>query len=303
MSSDKPIIVLGFGRSGTTWLSDIISKYTGDLILFEPFHNGLYKGATDYLYQESTNVNSLIEHWENIISTPVTDSWLLRNHINRPLEQVNSDFVNEIWSNSQTIGFKSIRLSFNFSPFVKKLNAQSLFIIRHPLSVIASIINRDNFWEDVGWSNHWALFSKAHFKGLYSNIIRNVSSKEECIAIMWCLSNKAGLHSLQKLNSLPVFYEDLYAQPYNYSKQILTSLGLYDHSIHPAHLFTPSMLSLKTIHDIYPKKTIQNSTFHEFFWEKTLSPGQINNINEVIRQVCNTDPTFEHLCLTRGYIT
>ena len=92
----KFIIVLGFGRSGTTWISDMISKMNGRLILFEPFHPSVTHLSQRIAY---TPVDRGIEGY--LIAQLLTDVltkrhkklWLLRNHVPTKLEEVSQSFV------------------------------------------------------------------------------------------------------------------------------------------------------------------------------------------------------------------
>lgn len=292
---EQPLIIAGFGRSGTTWLSDIISKYSGGLVLFEPFHPRLFEDSSKVIYSSISEKQSFIDHWNKIYSGRLRHKWLLRNHLNRPTEEVNDDFVENIWSNSQIIGFKSIRLNFNIDAFISNGAFKVLYIIRHPLSVISSILKRPNYWNDLSWNFH-------------SNMIKdyipsaNPQTIEEKIALIWGLSVQKAYTSLLKMGIVPIFYEDLYSHPFTKAKQILNELNLYRHSIHPSHLFTPSMLSLRTMHDIFPNDIINDHKFHQRFWQDTLSKNQIDSISDMIRLICDTDENFDHLCRSRGYI-
>ena len=103
------IIIGGFGRSGTTWLSDIVSKCLGGLILFEPFHPGVYDVSDKVIYAGNIDDNSLRSHLDEIRASHPTNPWILRNHLNSPIEKHSASFIKYVWSNSKILGYKTIR--------------------------------------------------------------------------------------------------------------------------------------------------------------------------------------------------
>ena len=81
-SSDTPLWIVGFSRSGTTWLSEIICSTLGYREIFEPFHPyriKKIKGYQPYLYltsnkkrlpnaQASNKEKSLHQFYDNVFA-------------------------------------------------------------------------------------------------------------------------------------------------------------------------------------------------------------------------------------------
>lgn len=287
MSSNPPIIILGFGRSGTTWVSDIISKSIGQLILFEPFHPCVFSESKHFCYRAIANSDEeavIKSHLNEVLEKRIDNRWLLRNHLNTPLEEIEDSFVSYIWDNSLIAGFKSIRLNFNIPWFYSSLKSKPVFIIRHPLAVISSVLRRKRFFEEFGWSFHWDNFAKNSApliepKQYLRKIFDSCSTTEEKLAYMWCVTNIICLKQLSGLGLSPFFYEKIYADPYFQAKNMLDSIGL-TRDIHPSYLFTPSMLTLRTIHPFSGQKKINDTP--ELFWENYLNEEQIESINRTI---------------------
>ena len=299
---NEPIFIFGLGRSGTTWVSDIISKYSGCLILFEPLHPNVFGDVSSIIYRESNPSDYLIEHLDGVLNKKMRHEWLLRNHLPSTIDQVDQKYVETIWRHSEIIGFKSIRLNTSFGSIAEHYSAKTLYIIRHPLAVIASIRNRPHFWEDLGWEEDWSLLNHQIKDSTFQKISASCSTHVEQLAFVWGYLNLVGLKQLDQIKEKAIFYEDLYANPFNNVKELLTALGLYDHPIHPSHIFTPSMVSLHTLHSSHYSSFNDNRTSLDFFWSDTLNDAQIRSIYGVIRKLCDSDQHLAEMCAERNYL-
>jgi len=299
---NKPIFIFGLGRSGTTWVSDIVSKYSGRLVLFEPLHPKLFGDVRTTIYRESALTTDLIRHIDGILNKHIKHDWLLRNHPPSTIDKVDPKYVETIWSLSEIIGLKSIRLNTSFASLVEHYSARAIYIIRHPLAVIASIQNRPHFWEDLGWREHWSQLNNEVGDSNFKKISAGCSSHIEQLAFVWGYLNLQALKQLDMIKKKPVFYEDLYANPFEHVKVLLTSLELYDHPIHPSHIFTPSMVSLNTLHSSHYSSLGDTRQSLDFFWRDTLKDDQIRSIRGVIRKLCDSDQNLAEMCAERNYL-
>lgn len=297
-SNIKPIFIFGFGRSGTSWVSDIISRYLGRIILFEPCHPQVFQQASQYCYHHlnSSTQNVIYDHLNTCLNKQIRDRWLIRNYLSSPLDQSSEEFVNLLWDNSEIIGFKSIRLNHSILPLVRRFDAQVIFIIRHPFAVISSILRRKNFWNEFGWDNHWKMFvtqidslpclteQERTFFYKKAREMRQTFSK---VVFMWGVSHIVVLRQLRSLEAVPFYYEDLYLNPYNSAKDLIRSIGVSNESIHihPSYLFTPSMTTHRTVHELQDARTIYFDRFPDFFWEKILLPPQIETVRLLLRSL------------------
>lgn len=305
MNVNSPIVILGFGRSGTTWLADIVSKVTGKILLFEPFHPAVCKFSDEVCYNTSYDSNKLNDHWLSLYNKEIHNRWLLRNHLNSPLEDLSSEFIEYIWEHIHIGGFKSIRLNHNIAWVINRLQTKPLYIIRHPLAVIASLYSRPRFWEEYGWEFHWTSFvdktclqtsSPLEHKSKYLSIANNLTESIEKMAFMWSLSQILALRSLAFYDFQPFYYEDLYQNPFKETLRILAYLNINHNDIHPSHIFTPSMVTHRTMHGM------NMNIEHYFFWENTLDTLQIDKIYHVLHSLSQIDDTLDNLCSARRYL-
>ncbi len=293
----RPIVVLGFGRSGTTWISDIISKTLGGLLLFEPLHPQVCDFATAACYTDASDpvlASHLEEHLCAIFSGRERHKWLLRNHLFTPLQDVSDAFVDAIWRECQVIGFKEIRANFLIDWLVRRYDARIVYIARHPCAVIASLRRRPNFWKELGWDTHRRLFSERVLPlspegGRWATLLDNARPDLEQQTAMWAATHALATRQLQQ-RGLPIFYyEDFYEQPFAATRNLLHYLGHPTHAIHPAHLFVPSMTTLRTVHGLTATETTYAEHGESLFWDDVLSQAEVTNIMDIVAAFGVTD--------------
>lgn len=289
----KFIIVLGFGRSGTTWISDMISKMNGRLILFEPFHPSVTHLSQRIAY---TPVDRGIEGY--LIAQLLTDVltkrhkklWLLRNHVPTKLEEVSQSFVATLWNECDILGFKEIRANFMIEWFASWLDAKIVFVIRHPCAVVASIKNRTNFWE-FGWPRTYHLFLKRtifnpkydkHPIAEFRPFVMALREDIQKYAVMWAITHAIALPELRQLRIPLFFYEDFYQDPFQSARKLSTYLGNPEINIHPAHIFTPSMTTLKTFHGISGMEDQISAKGPAIFWEGALTDLEVRKTLDIV---------------------
>ncbi len=288
MNGEK-IIILGFGRSGTTWLSDIISKLLGGIILFEPFHPEVCKKAKELCYHNGGDVDLVnYAHQEitKFLNKENRSRWLLRNHLSTSIEEVNEHFVKEIWDNCNVLGYKSIRQNLMIPYLYNNVSTRIIFLKRDILSVIASLMRRKRFWMEFGFDFHETKFFREVIKtekydyldknqllSMYSNL------KDDYLkmAFIWVVTHCIVEKDMKAINT-PIFnYEDLYLRPYETTETIAKFIGEENCKIHPSYLFTPSMLTLRTFHkdDDF---SLNKKSGLDIFWKDTINKEMSNAI-------------------------
>ncbi len=309
--TDTPFIIFGFGRSGTTWLSDIISKSLGGLILFEPFHPYVYREAKEQCYRPDIEIIKIQNFLNDIFSTTPTNPWLIRNHLKEPLEKTTIDFINYVWQNSKILGFKTIRLNHSLGSISNSLNAKSIYIHRHPLSVLSSIYKRKNFWKEFTWSWHYQQFlsrslSTNHFNEKDLNVIRNIESNlnadVERIILMWCISFIICNREIEKCNGYRLSYERLYKDPYKETNELFQFFNLDNYSLHPSYFFTPSMTTLRTVHDHFDVHTITDDSLDQLFWKNEISDDLSVKLFSLIHNVLSIASASHSLAKAHNYL-
>lgn len=286
------LAVLGFGRSGTTWISDIISKTTGGLVLFEPLHPSVTEMSQEYSYAPISpgNAKGMKGYLADVVGKRHRKMWLMRNHVPVRLEDISPHFLDLIWENCNVIGFKEIRANFMLRWLHQELGYRIVFIARHPCAVVSSILKRQNFWE-FGWPDTYRLFLartlhhphyQHHRISECRTLVERAETPLEKYTIMWAITHAIALPELERLG-LPVFhYEDFYTHPFQSVRKLLDYIGIGKENIHPAYIFTPSMTTLKTLHGLYgSEQLIQDGA--SIFWKDTITAAQVDRVLEIAR--------------------
>ncbi|MCF6158859.1 MAG: hypothetical protein E3K32_09875 [wastewater metagenome] len=288
------IVILGFGRSGTTWLSDVISKKMGGLILFEPFHPSVTNCSSQFAYSHISQEkdSKLLEGFLNdVLNKRHKRKWLLRNHIPVSLDEVTDDFQDTVWQECNILGFKEPRASFLISWLQKNFNAKIVFIVRHPCAVIASIKKRVNFWEEFGWSQNYKMFlQKTIFSESFHNheiinyidVVENARTDIEKMSVMWSITHSVAIEELERL-SIPIFhYEDFYYAPFLFFRNLFAYIGYSGSNLHPSYFFTPSMTTVKTLHGLYNYEGKFVEKGASLFWENILDDSEVDTIMKIV---------------------
>lgn len=288
-----PIVVLSFGRSGSTWVSDIISKSLGGLLLFEPLHPEACFFAAEICYNDATDPAlsaRLAELLEGILVRQDRNRWLLRNHLFSPLEEVSQAFVDTVWEECEVLGFKEIRANFLIDWLLEHFHARIVYLVRHPYAVIASLHRRKNFWNEFGFERHWRLFQERvllnprHQALLqpYLPLATAAQTQIEQETVMWAVTHKIASADLTR-HGLPIFhYEDFYEKPFPTTRALLSYLG-HNASIHPAHIFVPSMTTIRTVHGLSSSESDYSTKGLAIFWQDILPPTELRIIGEIVR--------------------
>jgi hypothetical protein len=286
----QKIAVLGFGRSGTTWISDIISKVTGGLILFEPFHPSVTDMSQQLSYAPISpgNAQAIHGYLSDVLGKNHRKMWLMRNHVPVRLEEISPHFLDLIWENCNVIGFKEIRANFMLRWLKQDLGCKIVYIVRHPCAVVSSILRRSNFWE-FGWPGTYDIFlERTLHHPLYRNhrindcrsVIAGATAAFEQYAVMWAITHAIVIPELKSLG-LPIFYyEEFYTNPFESVRKLLDFIGVDKDNIHPAYIFTPSMTTLRTLHGLYGSEDLIRDGA-SIFWKDTLDTAQFDRVREI----------------------
>ena len=270
-SPEDALIITGTGRSGTTWLADIISSPLGFTAILEPLHlsNKYVREVgfswTPYLPPD-TKREDVVTMFRKILSGKTADGFkTIDTHI---LKIFGSKFF----------VLKFIRLN-RLLPWLLnnfRLKYKPILIIRHPCGVIYSQMMHPYFPpppkinED---DKHLILEFFPHLTHYFDE------SREHILrAISWALDNFIPLHFLNPDEFILVSYEKLVIDPVEEIAKIYKTWGLKPHK------------------DVFSKikcKSKEARTWAEFeksgrkklgVWKKYLTPIQIYEILDTVHR-------------------
>ncbi|QJR81958.1 hypothetical protein CA267_014960 [Alteromonas pelagimontana] len=202
---DDVIFMSGMGRSGTTWLGDIVNYDRKSRILFEPFHPTKVKEANKFEYIQYLNPEETDETLEKqartILAGKVRNSWVDRDN-------------HKFFYYKRII--KDIRCNLMLG-WLKKLSKDLPIIlpIRHPLQVVSS-------WSNLGWgketegnrSDFEIIMSQQKLLSdfpLIKKAAESIDSSDfvERTVFLWCVFYYVPLQQLKPAQFHIVYYENL----------------------------------------------------------------------------------------------
>ena len=210
---DKTILLAGSGRSGTTWVENLINYDNSKRIIFEPF---------------DTTKNRLISHWPPKLFLDVDEN---RPEYVEPLTRILSgqlrsmwtdQFNKKVWSSSRLI--KAIRAN-SLLPWIHSLypDLPIVFLMRHPCAVTHSRIK-------MGWGTDNSQFLKQEklAQGIlkpFTDILLGNHDNFENHILHWCVENYIPLKLMSKSSMHVIFYEDLVQQKHQVICDLFEAVG------------------------------------------------------------------------------
>lgn len=228
-------ILIGSGRSGTTWLLDSIARQNQLRPVFEPLHpcvsslSRVYQNILldkdapeeelkNYILKSSTG--SICPTWTRFRTRPdLLLSGLkpgisqveLRNILYRWMQFTKRLANTYYWRSYQEPFVKLIRANLMVAWISKHIDSRVLYVIRNPFDVVASQLEHIDHWTpdpilEKLYQNQLISDRFAHLKYIAAN-------KSECftkkLALIWGIQNKIGLEQCRSVGTHIVAYEDL----------------------------------------------------------------------------------------------
>jgi hypothetical protein len=196
-------MIAGTGRSGTTWLADVLAAALPCRVMFEPFHSRLVEAFHDFHYfhyQRPAEADErLLSYCQAVFSGSIRHAWIDRmvGHL-FPKYRV----IKEIRAN---LFLRWIRERFPDLPI--------FFLIRNPCAVVLSRMRSD--WAtdtDIAPFLSQEKLVEDHLKDRL-DLIRGARRVEEKHAVVWCVSNLVPLAQFGPGELDVFFYERLCTQP------------------------------------------------------------------------------------------
>jgi len=204
---DDVIWLIGDGRSGTTWVSDLINHDKKYREMFEPFHPKLVDGMGfllphQYVRAHETSIQ-LEKAASDVFSGKLTHKRV--DSVNRSLVYKGlliKDIFANLFSYWASVHFPKLKI---------------ILLIRNPFSVaLSKYITKNWFWvtDPMVLLNQADLYEDYLYQ--FEEIIRKTSSKNDYIlnqVLIWSIINYVPLRQFKPGQIHIVFYEQIYADP------------------------------------------------------------------------------------------
>lgn len=273
------IIIAGVPRSGTTWLTEILSSLPGYTTIFEPLHPVWFPESVERGFKDRTYLPTET-HWFEGIN--YIEKVLSGRSVTNRFEGI-GNLKNNMFSNKLVVKFvRANRLlpwiSHHFK--VRKI----ILLIRHPCAVVASQIrsgfygyNHSTMYKDESPTKE-TILKEAQRIGIYNKYIlkkiEGLESKEELLAASWCFDYYVPLRHPNINSWILLSYENLIIEPEKTIKRILELLNIKNTGKCLAEIYKPSKVASS---DLKLESYLQLSK-----WRNYLSPPQIQNILDVV---------------------
>jgi len=264
-SYKETVLLCGSGRSGTTWLAEILNNDNTFRYMFEPFHPDHVKIVKHFSSRQYIqNINKSKEFLvpaSMIFSGRIRNLWIDRYNKN-------------IWPNRRLIKdirinlfLRWIKINFPYIPIV--------FMLRHPFSVACSRIR-------LGWKDHLNSFYKQKHLANDFLIINNdlysyIETDFERQILMWCIENYVPLKTLKKDEMYIIFYEKLLTNPVKEITRLFDFLNLSVSDYLFNKIKNPSQMTKNNS----PLMTGENPLT---YWEKIISFEQRRNALKILEK-------------------
>lgn len=261
----QSIMVVGTGRSGTTWVTDLIASQISCRVLFEPFHSKRVEDFRQFSYfqymRPGEHNPELWAYCHRVFSGDVRHRW-----IDRQVETICPDYrlVKEIRAN---LFLRWLHIRFPEVPL--------LFVMRHPCAVVLSRLQL-GWWTDQDIEPFLSQPKLVDdFLADKMEVVSRAKTAEEKHAIVWCISNLVPIRQFPSNQLNVIFYENLCSQPEQEVPKIFQRIGHQYEDAILAAVKLPSYTAVRTSAIVTGEDTVTR-------WKRELTPTQIGNILSVV---------------------
>lgn len=215
---DDKLFVIGEGRSGTTWLANLLNFDDHYRVLFEPFLTENFRPPLTYKSEYPFPDRS--------------DSAAVDRHVQKALRgNYISGFANVRFPKALYRGLliKDISAQMIIDPICERApTMKKIMILRHPFAVAASK-SKIFKWPTDPMSFLSSSNPRRDELAEFSDLIEEIAESRDFILmqiLLWCLSHRYAMSSKTISSFAFVFYETLVANPEQELPRIFSELGL-----------------------------------------------------------------------------
>jgi len=207
------VFLAGTGRSGTTWIQELVNYNNDYRIMFEPFHSNKIDQIKHWNYRQYLKSDDqrkrYIDPAECILSGNIKHPWIdARNHKLVVRKRLIKDIRTQLILHWISQKFPDIPI---------------VLLLRHPCAVANSKIK-------LGWDSHLNDFlTQRELVNDYLEPFRNHIQKSEDIfdnhIFLWCIENYIPLTQFSENQILVTFYETICENTQSEAERIFSFLG------------------------------------------------------------------------------
>ena len=307
----NPLVIAGSGRSGTTWVLDVLAEANNLRPVFEPL-NPLGVGETRFFcnryVREKAYEPELKCFMEKVFTGKLNYLWPKTRII--PAEMPSSISQMTSWDYNYTLLSHYTKILIRYSNYARKksfrpitkfiranlmldwlaanFNPRIIFLVRHPGAVAASKIAAAKtkggaVWDFNGPNEQRILFQYKQDEQLrkdyfdkYYEIFSEKLSPVAGHTLLWCIENILPIYNQQKKKRYVFFYEDIVKDPEKEFGRMVKVLSL-ERKPDSAIIVRPSQqASMAMKNEAFGDKSLTR-------WMKKLSKQQIGEIDNILK--------------------
>jgi Sulfotransferase family len=257
-----PIFVVGSGRSGTTWIGDVLGTCSGCVPVFEPLNQQWvpetprWKMPGPYL-RDGGSYPQWEAYFDGLLAGRISNYWTRQDYRRMPrflthrrlTERIGARLAKTQYQWQEMRGrrylVKEVFANLMLHWLTSYTQARLLYLIRHPCAVVGSRMRRPEVWE---FDMNEVLCESALMRDLlepFRRTIGGATTPVERLTVSWCVENIVPLSQAGSRDWLFCSYEEFLADPEAAFARVFRRLGLEPTSVtrktaeslvsHPTH--------------------------------------------------------------------
>jgi hypothetical protein len=246
-------VIAGFGRSGTTWIQDVVAQANRLRAVFEPLHSQLISGAQGHAHRylsasdESDELYRLLHRffYEDYLSL-WSDYRIVKNRLLPKSEDLVSWRKFKAWlhfisnSKNNVVRYhwqrrykerivKFVRANMMLTWLQEKFDARIVFVIRHPAAVVLSQMRALPAWSLDDRINIYRNDKQllAVLDDNAKQLLFESLEPVESLTLSWCIENSVALRQANAGAIHVVYYENLLQDGKREWTKLLSALDLH----------------------------------------------------------------------------
>lgn len=298
--STPPRLVVGSGRSGTTWVLDCLADANELRPIFEPLHPGESALGKRYAYEVLArgDTNKALEcYFRDLAACRVRSRWTDYRGLRALLFPRPARFMTEgftrFWLYSWRQQFrhrrarraatrrknaviKCIRANLMAGWLTQTIGFRTALIVRHPCAVVESQYGSGSMWDPTAVLERYRVNHRFHevTGGRYLELLNTELTMLQALTLNWVIENQWPVERSQQDGYTVVYYEDLIFRPEISWPHLCDSLGL-------THVPDPTLL-LKPSQQATVRSVENDNVWRKQRWQSQLRPEQLDVIQDIL---------------------
>lgn len=302
----NPLVIAGSGRSGTTWVLDVLAEANNLRPVFEPLNPFGVSEARDFgncYVREKAYEPELKCFMEKVFIGKLNYLWPKTRIV--PAEMPSSISQITSWDYNYTLLSQYTKILIRYSNYARKksfrpitkfiranlmldwlaanFNPRIIFLVRHPGAIAASKTKAGAIWDFNGPNEQKILFQykqdeqlRKDYLDKYYEIFSEKLSPVAGHTLLWCIENILPVYNQQKKKRYVFFYEDIVKNPEKEFGRMVKVLSL-ERKPDSAIIIQPSQQA---------SREMRNRSFEEkqlTRWMKSFNQEQLGEMDRILK--------------------